>query len=138
MSQSYEKHAHQPVPTFVATGFLLVSLGLLIWGWSGTRLDLAVAMLWGAAFTLAAISRTYTVTLQDRIILLEMQVRCARVLGPQDAAMLDQLSRKQIVALRFASDGELGPLLKRAVADGLSPDAIKRAVQQWRPDLLRT
>ena len=49
-----------------------------------------------------------------------------------------QLSPKQVVALRFASDDELGELLARAVREQMTPDAIKRAVKQWRPDYLRT
>jgi hypothetical protein len=45
---------------------------------------------------------------------------------------------KQVVALRFASDAELPALYDRALADRLTPDAIKRAVTQWRADRLRT
>ena len=52
--------------------------------------------------------------------------------------LLAQLSPKQIVALRFASDDELGELLARAVREQMTPDAIKRAIKQWRPDYLRT
>jgi hypothetical protein len=48
------------------------------------------------------------------------------------------LPKARVVALRFASDDELPALLERAVAEDLSPDAIKRAVTQWRPDHLRT
>jgi hypothetical protein len=40
--------------------------------------------------------------------------------------------------LRFASDAELSALLERTVAEGLTPDAIKRAVTTWRPDYHRT
>lgn len=138
MSQSYASHSHHPVPTYVATVFLLLSLGLLVSGWTGSHLDLAVAMLWAAAFVQSAIGRTYTVKLQDRIILLEMQVRCARVLPAAEAALLARLSTRQVVALRFASDRELGTLLRRAADEGLDPDAIKKAVTEWQPDLLRT
>jgi transposase-like protein len=48
------------------------------------------------------------------------------------------LSPKQIVALRFASDAGLGDLLSRAVREQITPRAIKSAVKQWRPDYLRT
>jgi hypothetical protein len=53
-------------------------------------------------------------------------------------ARLNQLTPKQIVALRFASDEELGALLDRAIREKLSPQEIKRAVKRWRPDHLRT
>ena len=64
---------------------------------------------WRAIAPLAAISRWYIVTLQDRIIMLEMKVRAAEILlnAGQDA-LLAKLSPKQIAALRFASDAELG------------------------------
>jgi hypothetical protein len=67
-----------------------------------------------------------------------MKVRCAEGLPAGEDARLTQLSPKQIVALRFASDAELGDLLDRAIRDRLSPDDIKRAIRQWRPDAHRT
>lgn len=67
-----------------------------------------------------------------------MQVRAARVLPPGQDELLLQLSPKQVVALRFAGDDELGALLARAVREQLTPDAIKQAIRQWRPDFLRT
>ena len=91
-----------------------------------------------AVFVNISIERVYTTKLQDRIIMLEMKVRCAEVLQAGDEDRLEELSPKQIVALRFASDAELGELLDRAVRDRLSPDDIKKAVRQWRQDLHRT
>ena len=83
-------------------------------------------------------SRTYTTALQDRIILLEMKVRCAEVLPAGQDARLAELGPKQVVALRFASDEELGALLERAIREKLPPQEIKRAIKTWRPDYLRT
>jgi hypothetical protein len=138
-SQSYGHHAYHPVPTYIATLLALTALVLLAGAW---LLDwdtrdaglLAVAL---ALWPLIAISRWYVVSLQDRIIQLEMQVRCARVLPAGEDDQLMHLSPKQIVALRFASDDELGDLLTRAVREQMTPDAIKRAVKQWRADLYR-
>ena len=45
----------------------------------------------GAIFTLLLISRTYTTALQDRIIKLEMRVRCASLLTPQQQAIAARL-----------------------------------------------
>jgi hypothetical protein len=79
--------------------------------------------------------RGYALTLQNRIIRLEMQVRLAR-LGRE--AQFARLDMQQIIALRFASDAELPGLLERAIAEKLTSDQIKRAVTSWQADLLRT
>ena len=87
---------------------------------------------------LTAISRWYIVRLQDRIIMLETKVRAAEILPAGQDALLAKLSAKQIAALRFASDAELGPLLERATRENLSPKDIKASIRTWRPDLHRT
>jgi len=138
--QSYKSHAHQPVPTIVASAFWMVALvaflGSVLAGWDGR--DLAFGALLVAVFVTIAIGRLYTTKLQDRIILLEMQVRCAQLLPDGADAALAGLAPKQVVALRFASDEELRELLARAAAERLGPDAIKQAIRSWRPDYNRT
>lgn len=116
--QSYANHAHQP---------RLWGVGVLGW-------VVAVVAYGGTWF----FGRVYVTALQDRIIRAEMRARCAALLSPDRMALFGDLTMKQIVALRFASDGELPALLERAVREGLPPDAIKRAVQQWVPDHDRT
>lgn len=44
---------------------------------------------------------------------------------------------RQIVALRFASDGELPALAALAQADKLSGESIKKNIKEWRPDYHR-
>jgi hypothetical protein len=138
--QSFASHAHRPLPTLVAALFtlfaLIASIGAWLFGWN--TLTVAVIALAFAAFVLVAISRLYIVALQDRIILLEMKVRCAEILPAGEDARLAQLSTKQIVALRFASDEELGELLDRTIREKLPPTEIKRAIRRWRADHLRT
>jgi Family of unknown function (DUF6526) len=140
MSQSYESHAHRPVPTLVAFGLWLgaaLAFGAhLIGGWNTSAL--VIGLLLGAVLATLSAQRLSTTKLQDRIIMLEMKVRCAEALRAGEDARLAELSPKQIVALRFASDAELGPLLDRAVRERLSPDDIKKAVRQWRADPHRT
>jgi hypothetical protein len=139
-NQSFERHGHHPVPTYVASVFALVAIvcltGAWLFGWA--TLEVGAVSLSLAVATLISISRTYIVRLQDRIILLEMKVRCADVLPAGQGARLAELSPKQVVALRFASDDELGELLDRAILDQLPPREIKRAIKQWRSDDLRT
>lgn len=138
--QSYESHTHRPVPTAIvallALTALVLMIGYLLFGWQ-TR-DWAILAVIGAVFVLGAISRLYTINLQDRIIMLETKVRCAELLPAAQDASLARLTRKQIIALRFASDAELGPLLERAARENLSPKDIKASIQTWRPDPYRT
>jgi hypothetical protein len=140
--QSYRNHVHQPVATGVGFLFVLVALGgfVLRWFGFGGRGSFAVGLLGviGALLVLLAISRTYITRLQDRIIKLEMRVRTASILTPEQQRLLWQLSNKQVAALRFASDPELPALVERAGRERLSPDDIKRAVKTWVPDLDRT
>jgi hypothetical protein len=140
MEQSFESHAHRPVPTVVAALLWLLAVLSFVaavgFGWN-TR-DLAFLFVLAAMFVGLTIDRLYTTRLQDRIIMLEMKVRCAEVLPAGEDAKLAQLGPKQIAALRFASDAELGALLDRAVREQLPPPEIKKAVRQWRPDFHRT
>ena len=138
--QSAAHHAHHPVPTYAAIVLWLAAAVMIVgatwFGWTTHELGLVALTL--AMFPVIGMSRWYIVALQDRIIQLEMQVRCARVLPAGQDEQLVQLSPKQVVALRFASDAELGDLLARAVREQLTPAAIKKAVRQWRPDYWRT
>jgi hypothetical protein len=138
--QSFASHGHHPVPTYAASLFALAAIILLVgaWAFDWATLEAGVVSLALAVIVLVGISRLYITKLQDRIIMLEMKVRCAEVLPAGEDARLNELTPKQIVALRFASDEELGPLLERAVREKLPPTEIKRAVTRWRPDHLRT
>jgi len=88
--------------------------------------------------SLAVSARVMAVTVQDRVIRLEMQLRLARVLPPAMVPDIAKLKRNQFVALRFASDSEL-PELVREVCDGrlATPKDIKQRVKDWQADWLR-
>lgn len=138
--QSAANHAHHPVPTYVAAMLWVLAIGCLGGSmWLGWDLhDVGVLLLAVGLLPIIGMGRWYVVKLQDRIIQLEMQVRCARVLPAGQDELLTQLSPKQVVALRFAGDDELDDLLQRAVREQMTPAAIKGAVKHWRPDYMRT
>jgi hypothetical protein len=138
--QNYANHAHRPVATGVGYLFVILAIVGLRYRWPAGDwpTTVAIAGLTGVSLALLSISRLYITRLQDRIIKLEMKVRCAALLTPAQQAMLAGLSTKQIVALRFASDEELPALLERASRESMKPDDIKRAVRTWVPDLDRT
>jgi hypothetical protein len=140
--QSYANHLHRPLAAAVAFFCTVAALVAQVMRWAGaggawTEAVVRAGVL-GALLALAVISRVYVTRLQDRIIRLEMRVRAGTVLTPEQQQMLAALTIKQVAALRFASDAELGPLVERAARERLKPDAIKRAVRYWQPDLDRT
>jgi hypothetical protein len=141
-TQTYETHRHNPQLTGIGFLFLLVAIvgfALRAFGVApGVTAAAGVVGLIAANLVLLLISRTYTTKLQDRIIKLEMRLRCAERLTPAQQAIVRGLPTPSIVALRFASDEELPELIERAQRDQMTPDQIKRAIRNWLPDWERT
>jgi hypothetical protein len=141
-TQTFETHVHRPVLT--GLGYLFVAVALvslaLRWFEIGGRLTFAIGLLAtiGAVIALLMMSRSYTTKLQDRIIRMEMRMRCAPLLTADQQRLFAGLSMKQIAALRFASDPELPALLERTAREHLKPADVKRAIKSWTPDLDRT
>ena len=137
-SQQYRNHPHRPTATIVASLFALIAVVLFVV--QAVRVGPGVELfgmlsLAFAVMTLVLISRTYTVRLQDRIIRMEMDARLRRLGLDHELAAL---TMRQLVALRFASDREMPSLARRAIAETLTSDQIKRAVSDWQPDGMRT
>ena len=79
-------------------------------------------------------ARNFALRAQDRAVRAEENFRHFILTGkPLDS----RLTMRQVIALRFASDEELPVLAQRAADEGLSNDAIKKAVVNWRPDYHR-
>lgn len=76
----------------------------------------------------------YALTLQNRIVLMELRYRYFVLTGQRLEPLEDKLSEGQLFALRFAPDDELEELTGRTIRENLSPDAIKRAVVNWKAD----
>jgi hypothetical protein len=141
-TQSYATHRHRPKLSFVGSLFLLLAIVAFALRWFniGGRFTMALGLfgLIAAIQVLLAISRIYIIKLQDRIIKLEMKVRCSTLLTPAQQVVYARLGKRQIIALRFASDDELPALLERADREKLDADQIKRAIHTWLPDSDRT
>ena len=91
-----------------------------------------------ALLTLAFLSRVQTLTVQDRVIRLEMRQRLAQSLPPELRGRINELSHRQLVALRFASDAELAALVRDVLEGKLATQKeIKMRVKEWQPDWLR-
>jgi len=87
---------------------------------------------------MAFLARIFALGVQDRVIRLEERLRYARLLPDDLRARIGEFTINQLVALRFACDAEL-PVLARKVLDTKMNErkAIKRMVQNWRPDYQR-
>jgi hypothetical protein len=98
---------------------------------------------WGVVFaagllTLGLVSRTQVLSVQDRIIRLEMRLRLRQLLPPDLQARIHELTPRQLIAMRFASDEEMPDLTREVLAGNLSTTkAIKTRVKNWQADLLR-
>lgn len=90
-----------------------------------------------AVLLLTLLVRSYALRVQDRLIRLEENLRMQRVLPADLQARVPELSVKQLVGLRFASDGELAERVREALDQRLDGEAIKKRIQTWRPDTFR-
>ena len=140
--QSYAKHAKfVPMFHYVLFGVIVLSfIGSLVNLWQSIgdheRIYNAslIAAIMVALVLLFYYTRTFSMGVQDRAIRAEENLRHFALTGK----LLDpRLTIKQIVGLRFAADGELGELARKAAESGLPQDEIKKAVKTWRADLDR-
>ena len=142
-TQNYKNHFQlYPLHHFVLTP---LTVGLFIWSlsslgeWSSdTRNAILFKII--VSFTLIIItlvSRIYGMKNQDRIIRLEMRLRYFERAGKSFKEKEKQLRLGQIIALRFAGDEELLPLMERAISEKLSSKEIKLAIKDWQGDYRR-
>jgi hypothetical protein len=139
--QSFEHHTRF-LPGFHFVAFPLVALNFLYAAYEAVA-HFGLATVVGLAFAIGVLlvtlfSRLMAVTVQDRVIRLEERLRLRALLPADLQGRIDDFSVKQLVAMRFASDGEL-PALARKVLDERLEDqkAIKRLVKNWRADYQR-
>jgi hypothetical protein len=119
---------------------------LLNAGWSiyhivktGISFETVLGVLLAFALLLFALySRLFTLTVQDRVIRMEMRLRLAELLPPDLRARIPEFSAGQLISLRFASDAELPGLARKVLDDKLSDrKAIKQLIKDWQGDYLR-
>ena len=139
--QNFENHAKfVPAYHIVAFGIFVINFFWRVYQVihvpSG---ETAVGLLLSIGFLLLFFfARIFALTVQDRVIRLEMRLRMQQLLPADLRAHIGDFSVGQLVSLRFASDEEL-PGLCRKVMDGKVGDrkAIKKMVKNWQADFLR-
>lgn len=124
--------------------FTLVPIFVINFIWAVVRLleSFHIYAVWsvvlsGASLFMLFVFRTYSIHVQDRVIRLEERLRIVPLLPPAVRTRWAELTVPQLIALRFASDGEVGALAERAITEKLDPKAIRAAIQVWRPDHAR-
>ncbi len=140
-SQNIENHT-QRVPGFLAVAFVLfvtiIGAGVNLYQSLGDHQRLYSAslifVLCLCIFVIGSFARSFPLKAQDRAIRAEENLRHYVLTGKLLDARLTPL---QIVALRFASDGEFAELAKQAAEKNMEPKDIKKAVKNWRADTYR-
>lgn len=139
-TQNYSNHARF-VPLFhffTLLGTLVLLIGSIVnlVKSSGSNLYNASLIVFGSLLLMltAFYARVFSLKAQDRAIKAEENFRHFLLTGkPLDT----ELTVRQIIGLRFASDEEFPELAKKAVTEKLSEKEIKKSIKNWKGDHYR-
>ena len=139
--QTYKNHTRQ-LPGLLLFVFFVLLLNLVnqlryLWRTpsEGAAFGALVAF---ALLCLPLAARQMALTVQDRVIRLEMRLRLMNVLPADLQPRIRELTRQQLVALRFACDAELPDLVREVLSGQLKTSKeIKLRVKDWQADWLR-
>jgi hypothetical protein len=143
--QNFDNHPFLPKPwlftaLLILAGTLTATAGLLMLGSAvGPYLIGGGVVLNGSGGLLGlALLRGYAVNLQDRIIRTEMRARLEGLLPTEDLGRIQNLTIKQMVGMRFASDSEMPELFRKVLDDDIQDATpIKKMVKDWQGDYHR-
>lgn len=138
-AQSYKNHIrYYPPHHFVYYPLIMAFLAFSIYFVFTTEEKLIWIFISGIfviLFCLAFMLRQhYALTLQNRIVRLELRYRYFSITGKRLEDFEHQLNDDQLFALRFAPDEELPALIERTLNENLSRTAIKKAIINWKGD----
>ncbi|HUY82170.1 MAG TPA: DUF6526 family protein [Acidobacteriaceae bacterium] len=121
------------LPVFFANFIIAIVVLVRTPGWL-TAWNLVMAF---ALFALLGVVRMYPMKVQDRVIRIEERLRLTSLLPDPLRARIYELSERQLIALRFASDKEIPALVQKTLTGHLKPAEIKQAIAEWRSDTWR-
>lgn len=140
-AQSADNHAR------IIPGYHGVTFGIFVVNLAWALYRVATAFSWESvlelllAFALLALffyARLFALTVQDRVIRLEMRLRLERLLPDNLRSRIAEFTVDQLVSMRFASDEELPDLARRVLDERLTDrKTIKKLVRNWQGDFLR-
>ena len=141
-TQSYKNHIRfYPPHHFVYYPIVLAFLSFSIYFAFTTEDKLLwsfISAIFVVLFCLAFMLRQhYALTLQNRIVRLELRYRYLATTGQRFEEIESKLEDAQLFALRFAPDEELLELTNRALNENLSGNDIKKAIKNWKGDYER-
>lgn len=133
--QEYSNH-RQIVPLYhyvTITAKVVLLAGSVLY-WYRNPDTLLGGLIFLMAITLISVSlhsRTFALKVQDRAIRAEENFRYYVLTGKR----LDpNITLRQVIALRFASDEEFVDLVEKAATQNLKPNEIKKLIRNWRGD----
>jgi hypothetical protein len=138
--QDFKNHARfDPMFHGFLTAGALILLGATIYALIQTPDWMGVVRLFGVLWLIVLMFkvRLYSLKVQDRLIRLEERLRLTELLPESARPRIAELSEPQLIALRFASDGEVGGLVAQALDGRWDQKQIKQAIKTWRPDFFR-
>lgn len=136
--QTLENHTrmvpgYHYVTSLLLLAALVLSIVAAVRDFSLTHLTLVVLTL--GAVMAGFYAREFPLGVQNRIIRLEERLRLERLLPDDLKARIGELTTKQLIGLRFASDAEVAELTRKVLTDGITDrKAIKSLVREWRAD----
>lgn len=138
--QSFEHHARWvPGYHFVVS---LILLANLVWSLYQMVTSFSWPTILAALMAFAFLAmfyylRVFALTVQDRVIRLEMRLRLEKLLAAELKPRIPELTPDQLIGLRFAGDEELTALVREALEKKLERKEIKRRIKNWQADRLR-
>jgi hypothetical protein len=139
-AQSYARHRrNRPIYWFAYAVFTADLVWAAYHAIKAPSTGMVLAVLTSIALiVLAFYARIFALTVQDRVIRLEMRMRLKELLPAALQPRIHEFTRGQLVALRFASDAELPELAEKVLRDKIQDRAaIKQMVRDWEADHLR-